>query len=170
MLVRNFVKLRKKSFEINKPDFIKAMEERNFEAMSDIYNEMMRYDDLATINASDRHIFTEILDKYTIKLPLNAFSAIKSMGKDFYYTLSDISIMYDIDNYPTEGAMTDISYDYLKSENIEADKIELTGDTITFTPMAVKTLDLNVGNIIEIEIFDDESFILSKFERQFYFN
>lgn len=52
---------------------------------------------------------------------------------------------------------------------MEADKVELTGDTMAFTPIAVKTLNLSVGDIIEIDFLDDESFVLSKVERPLVF-
>lgn len=168
--MKRFDHLQKKSYEVNRPDFYKAMEERNFDEMADIYNEMMRYDDLAATNGMDRYFFGEVLDGYVIKLPANALSFIHRMGKDFYYILTDSYILYDIDEYPVEDETTDIAFDYLKKENVEADKIVFTGDTITFTPTAVKTLNLNVGDIIVIEIFDNESFQLCKCERPFVFD
>lgn len=168
--MKRFDHLQKKSYKVNRPDFYKAMEERNFDEMADIYNEMMRYNDLAATNGMDRYFFAEILDGYKIKLPANAMSFIRRMGKDFYYILTDSYILYDIDEYPVEDETTDITFDYLKKENVEADKIVFTSDTLTLTPTAVKTLNLNVSDIIEIEIFDEESFQLSKCERPFVFD
>ena len=146
------------------------MNERNFEEMSDIYNEMMRYEDLGATDGMDKHFFTEILDGNVIKIPVTPSNIIRKTIKNFYYTLTDSSILYDIDNFPTEDETTDIAYKFLKSTSIEADKVELTDDTITLTPIAVKTLNLNVGDIIELEIFDDKSFELSKFEIPCCFN
>lgn len=168
--MKRYDHLQKKSYEVNKPDFYKAMEERNFDEMADIYNEMMRYNDLCATDGLDRFSFAEVLDGYKIKLPANALSFIRKMDKDFYYILTDSYILYDTDEYPVEDETTDITFDYLKKENVEADKVKFTGDTITFTPTAVKTLNLNVGDIIEIEIFDSESFQLSKCERPFLFD
>lgn len=168
--MKRFDHLQKKSYKINKPDFYKAMEECNFDEMADIYNEMMRYNDLCATGGMDRYFFAEILDEYVIKLPTNAIPFIHRMGKDFYYILTDSYILYDIDEYPVEDGEKDITFEYLKRENIEADKIMFTGDTISFTPIAVKTLNLSVGDIIEIEIFDNESFQLSKFERPYIFD
>ncbi len=169
-MLRKFTDLQKRSFEVNKPDFYKAMKERNYEEMADIYNEMMRYNDLAATDGLDRHFFAEVLEGYVLKIPANALSFIHRMKKDFYYVLTDSYIVYDVDDYPVEDGETDITFDYLKSENIEAEKIVFTGDTISFTPTAVKTLNLLVGDIIEIEIFDSESFQLSKFEKPFIFD
>lgn len=168
--MKRFDHLQKKSYKVNRPDFYKAMEERNFDEMADIYNEMMRYNDLCATDGLDRFSFAEILDGYAVKLPVNALSHIHRMGKNFYYVLTDSYVLYDIDEYPVEDETTDITFDYLKNDNVEADKIVFTGDTITLTPIAVKTLNLNVGDIIEIEIFDNESFQLSKCERPFVFD
>lgn len=148
--------------KLNSADFEKAIRERNFNEMSDIYNEMMHHE---TTERLDKYIFTEILDGYIIKLPIIAKSVIHSIGKDFYYVLKDNYIMYDKYRVINENHTTNIILDYLKYINMEADKVELVGDTITFTPMAIQTLKLSVGDIIEIILTDNESFELSKFER-----
>lgn len=166
--MKNFAELRKKSFEVNKPDFYKAMEERNFEEMSDIYNEMMRYSDLAATDGMDRYTFTEILDGYIVKLPFNALSAVRNIGKNFYYILTNDYILYDTDEYPTEDDTTDINFDYLKKENIEADKIVFTGDTISLTTTAIKTLNLAVGDIIKISV-DDKGFTIDKYQKPLFY-
>lgn len=72
--------------------------------------------------------------------------------------------MYDKERVINENHTTDLILNYLKSANIEADKVELVGDVITFTPMAIQTLNFFVGDIIEIDFLDNESFELSKFE------
>lgn len=41
----NLKKLQKQAFEISSPDFLRAVESRNYDEMTDCYNEMMRYDD-----------------------------------------------------------------------------------------------------------------------------
>lgn len=155
--------------KLNKADFENALRERNFDEMSDIYNEMMRCDNSEATDRMEKYIFTEVLDRYIIKFPVNAKNVIRSMGKDFYYILTNDYIMYDKDKVFNENNTTDIIIDYLKSINVEADKVELTGDTMAFTPIAVKTLNLSVGDIIEIDFLDDESFVLSKVERPLVF-
>ncbi len=165
-----FLKERKyrKSLEVNKPDFYKAMEERNFEEMSDIYNEMMRYSDLAATDGMDRYTFTEILDGYIVKLPFNALSAVRNIGKNFYYILTNDHILYDTYEYQTEYDTADIIFDYLKKENIEADKIVFISDTISLTPTAIKTLNLSVGDIIKISL-DDKSFTIVKYQKPIFY-
>ena len=163
--MRNFVDRRKKSFEINRPDFYKAMEHRNFDEMADIYNEMMRYDDLAATNGMDRYFFAEVLDGYVIKLPTNAVSFIRRMENDFYYILTDSYILYDVDEYPVKDGETDVTLNFLKQDNVEVTKAVLAGDTIPFTTTAVKTLNLSVGDIMEITLFDNDCFEICKFER-----
>lgn len=152
--------------KLNSADFEKAVRERNYNEMSDIYNEMMHH---KTTERTDKYIFTEILDGYIIKLPIIAKNVIHSIGKEFYYVLADNYIMYDKHRVINENHTTDIILDYLKSVNVEAEKVELVGDTITFTPMAIQTLELSVGDIIEIILTDNESFELSKFERPLVF-
>ena len=146
-----------------------AVRERNFNEMSDIYNEVMRYDNPTPADRMDKYVFTEVLDGYIIKFPLSAKNVIHAIGKDFYYVLTDDYILYDADIYLNEDDTTDIVLDSLKSMNVEAAKVELTGDTIAFTSMAIKTLKLSVGDIIEIDFFDNESFELSKFGGQLVF-
>lgn len=168
--MRNFVDRRKKSFEINRPDFYKAMEERNFEEMADIYNEMMRYDDLAATNGMDRHFFAEVLDGYVIKLPINALSFIHRMENDFYYILTDSYILYEVDEYPVADGENDVTLDFLKQDNVEVSKAVLAGDTISFTATAIKILNLSVGDIMEITLFDNDCFEICKFERPLLIN
>lgn len=168
--MRNFVDRRKKSFETNRPDFYKAMEERNFEEMADIYNEMMRYDDLAATNGMDRHFFAEVLDGYVIKLPINALSFIHRMENDFYYILTDSYILYEVDEYPVADGENDVTLDFLKQDNVEVSKAVLSGDTISFTATAIKTLNLSVGDIMEITLFDNDCFEICKFERPLLIN
>lgn len=163
--MRNFVDRRRKSFEINRPDFYKAMEERNFDEMADIYNEMMRYDDLAATNGMDRHFFAEVIDGYVMKLPTNALSFIRRMENDFYYILTDSYILFDVDEYPVTDNENDITLDFLKRENVEVTKVVLEGNTISLTDTAVKTLNLSVGDIMEITLFDNDCFEICKFER-----
>lgn len=163
--MRNFADRRRKSFEINRPDFYKAMEQRNFDEMADIYNEMMRYDDLAATNGMDRYFFAEVLDGYVIKLPTNAVSFIRRMENDFYYILTDSYILYDVDEYPVKDGETDVTLNFLKQDNVEVTKAVLAGDTIPFTTTAVKTLNLSVGDIMEITLFDNDCFEICKFER-----
>lgn len=45
-------------------------------------------------------------------------------------------VVKDMDD---EDSSTDITIDFLKHTNIEADKVKLTGDTTTFTPIAIKS-------------------------------
>lgn len=158
------------SIKLNKADFEKAVRERNFDEMSNIYNEVMRYDTPSPSARMEKYVFTEVLDGYVIKLPRNAKNVIHSIGKDFYYVLVDDYIMYDSNIYLNEDDTTDIVLDYLKSINVEADKVEITGDTIVFTPAAITTLDLSVGDIIEITLSDNEGFNLNKFEKPYVFD
>lgn len=68
-LLRLTRRQRQISEKLNRADFEKAVRERNFNEMSDIYNDMMRHE---TTERMDKYIFTEILDGYVIKLPIIA--------------------------------------------------------------------------------------------------
>ena len=150
--------------ELKISDFNKALNERNFDEMSNVYNEMMCYDDAGSNDIMDKHIFTEVLEGYAIKLPNNIKNTINYIGKNFYYILADGYILYEVDNCFYKDVIVDKLLDYLKTENIEANKVEIINDTITFTPTAIKTLRPSIGDIIKISLLDKTSFALNKFE------
>ncbi len=92
-------------------------------------------------------------------------SFIRRKENDFYYILTDSYILFDVDEYPVTDDENDITLDFLKQENVEVTKVVLEGNTISFTATAVKTLNLSVGDIMEITLFDNDCFEICKFER-----
>lgn len=159
--IKNFDKERKLAHKLNTPDFYRALRERNFDDMSDIYNEMTKYDGRKAREGENTCFFTEVLEGYKIKFPITAAGIIRSFGQDFYYALKDDSIGYVLN----ESLDEDIFFEDLNKENLEADRVKLTGDTITCTAKAVKTLELAVGDIIEIVICN-EAFYIKKCDNQ----
>lgn len=163
-MLKKFANLQERSFEINQPDFFKALENRDFQEMSDIYNEMMRYNGMSATNGDDIFFFTEILDGYTVKFPFIAKAKIHAFGKHFYYALAKDYVYYDINEYPDDDGEMDIVFDLFQKDFIEAEKVELTEDFVTLTPKAIKQLNLSVGDVVKIRL-DDEAFTISRYEK-----
>lgn len=161
-----FEKKQRLAYELNMPDFYHAFTERNFDEMSDIYNEMTRYNDKTVKDGENTCFFTEILDGYKIRFPITAAGIIRSFGQDFYYALKDDCIVYVINERPDEPESKDIFFEGFKSEHIETARVKFTGDVIICTPKAVKTLALTVGDIVKIITYD-ESFYIEKFNNPF---
>lgn len=165
--MRDFLKKRKRCFDINKPDFYTAIKERNFDDMADIYNEMMRYENDSRYG-DNKYFFTEILEGNLIDIPLIPGSIIRSFGKSFYCILKQESVEFELIRNFDDDEYEKLTFDYLQSECIEIKRVELTGNSIILTDKAVKQLELSVGNIIIITIFN-ESFIIEKFEKPYIF-
>lgn len=155
-------KLQKLAFEINNPDFLRAVESRNFDGMADCYNEMMRYEEFGAANDGNKYSFAEILDGYVIPLSLLAKAKIKAIGKHFYYGLKKDYVYYTLNEYPEDNDR--LVPAFFKSDFLECKKVELTESDITFTPKAAKQLKLSVGDIVRI-CFDGENIIIDKYEQ-----
>lgn len=155
-------KLQKQAFEMNNPDFLRAVANRNFDDMADCYNEMMRYDDLGSQNETDRYFFAGILDGYVISFSLIAKAKINAIGKHFYYGLAKDYIYYTLNEYPEDN--DNLVPAFLKKDLLECKKAELTESYITFTPKAVKQLKLSAGDIVKI-CFRSETIIIDKYEQ-----
>lgn len=150
------------AYELNKSDFYRAFSEHNFDEMSDIYNEITKYDDIEVKDGENTCFFTEILEGYKIKFPPVATGIIRSFGQAFYYALKDDCIVYISNECFDEIESEDIFFKDFKKENIEVAKVKITGDVITYTPKAVETLGLAVGDIVKIVICN-ESFYIEKY-------
>ncbi len=147
---------------INIFDFNVAMQERNFAYMSDIYNEMMRFE--SGDSCGDEYYFTEVMDGYNIEFPVIAQNIIRTFGRAFYYALKTDYILYDKKEDTVDKREENKIFKIYKTGSLEADRIGLTGNRITLTPKAVKTLSLSVGDMVKITILN-ESFIVEKFEQ-----
>jgi len=150
------------AYEMNNPDFLYAVEGRNFDAMADCYNEMMRYEAFGVANNGNKYFFAEVLDGYVISLSSLAKAKIKAIGRHFYYGLKKEYVYYTLDAYPEEHE--NLVPAFFKSDFLECEKVELAGDCITFTPKASKQLKLAVGDIVKL-CFEDEAIIIDKYDR-----
>ena len=150
------------AYEMNNPDFLYAVEGRNFDAMEDCYNEMMRYEEFGAANNGNKYFFAEVLDGYVIFLSSLAKAKIGAIGRHFYYGLKKEYIYYTLNAYPEDKDR--LIYDFFKNDFLECKKVELTEDCITFTPKAVKQLKLSIGDIVKI-CFEDEAIIIDKHEQ-----
>lgn len=152
-------KLQKQAFEMNNSDFLRAIEDRNFEEMADCYNEMMRYEDAGAPNDENKYAFAEISDGYVLQLPFMAKAKIKAIGKHFYYGLTEDYVCYVLNAFPEDDES--LVYDIFKDDFLECEKVTLAESTITFTPRAIKHLALSVGDIMRI-CFENETIIIDK--------
>ena len=154
-------KLQRVAYESNNPDFLRAVESRNFDAMTDCYNEMMRYEEFGEANHGNKYSFAEVLDEYAICLSLLAQAKIKAIGRHFCYGLAEDYVYYTLNKFPEEHE-SHVPV-FFKSDFFEFEKVELTESHITFTPKAVMQLELSVGDIVKI-CFDNENIIIDKYE------
>ena len=144
--------------EMSEPDFYDAMRKRDFAYMSDIYTEIMWYQ----YSCKDQYFFTEVLEGSMIRLPPVLKGVIQAVGKNFYYLLEEEdTIVYLLNKILSDE---DAAYDYLKTTCMESDRVELDGNFIKFTDKAVKRLKLSVGDIMQITLYEDGSFIIFKLE------
>lgn len=164
--MKDFEKKQELAYELNMQNFYHAFRERNFDEMSDIYNEMTKYNDKEVRDGENTCFFTEILDGYKIKFPITAAGIVRSFGQDFYYALNDDCIDYIANESPDDFEGSGLFFETLKSEHLEADRVKLTGDTVTCTAKAVKVLALAVGDIIKILIYD-KAFSIQKYDNLF---
>ena len=155
-------KIQKQAFEINSTDFFRAVQKRNFEDMTDCYNEMMRHEEFGAANNGNKYFFAEVLDGYVIFLSSLAKAKIGAIGRHFYYGLKKEYVYYTLDAYPEEHE--NLVPAFFKNDFLECKKVELTEDCITFTPKAVKQLKLSIGDIVKI-CFEDEAIIIDKHEQ-----
>lgn len=161
--MEDLTKLQKQARETNNPDFLRAVENRNFDDMADCYNEMMRYETAESQDEEDKYSFAEILDGYVIRLSLIARAKIKAMGRHFYYGLAEDYICYTVNQFPEDDDEDDLVYELFKEDFLECKKVELTENEIKFTKRAVKQLRLSVGDIVKI-LFNEGIMSIDKYE------
>ncbi len=147
---------------MNSPDFLRAVESRNFDDMADCYNEMMRYEETGQANDGNKYSFAEVLDGYVIHLSFVAKAKVKAIGKHFHYGLAEDYIFYAWNESPEDDDSLEPAF--FINDFLEYKKVELTESYITFTPKAVKQLRLSVGDIMKIW-FDDEIIIIDKYKQ-----
>jgi len=154
-------KLQSVAYEINNPDFLRAVENWNFDEMADCYNEIMRYEKFSAENHGNKYSFVEILDGYVMHLSLFAKAKIRAIGRHFYYGLAKDYVYYMLNEYPEDN--DSLVPAFFKDDFLECERVELTEGTIIFTPKAAKQLKLSVGDIVKI-CFEDETVIIDKYE------
>ncbi len=161
--MKDLTKLQKQAFETNNDDFLRAVENRDFDDMADCYNEMMRYETVEAQDEEDKYSFAEILDGYVIRLSLITRVKIKAMGTHFYYGLAEEYICYTVNQFPQDDDEDDLVYELFKEDFLECKKVELTENEMKFTKRAVKQLKLSVGDVVRIW-FNEGIMSIDKYE------
>lgn len=146
-----------------KLDFYAALQDRRYSDMSDIYNEVMRFSSPDGTELGEEVFFTEVRDGNLIELPEFPKGVIHRSGKDYYYLLKEDTVEYLSNEFP--GDKRDLAFDFLKEESIEAKKLKFDGNAV-LDKKAMKQLELSIGDIVKITLFDD-SVIIKKFQPSF---
>lgn len=163
-MANNTAKL-KRTIKNHTEDFYMALENRNFDDMADIYNEMFRYSPNDGSERAENTYFSELGENNIIELPLTPKSLLKKMDDNFYYFLKDNSIQYVANEYEDDDK--EIFFNDYSKECIEAKKIKKPS-VIKVSSVAKKHLDLKIGDIVEITLLGD-SIIIEKLKRPYGF-
>ncbi len=151
----DYVKKQWQKYKMHKADFYRALSERNFDEMADIYTEIRRCDSLFEGETQNTHFFAEVLEGYQVKIPMIAVNVIRSFGEDYYCILNGGIVNYSFVEIPNEEEEEDDRVlECFRLDYKEAFKGKLTGDVITLTEKAVQNLRLSMGDIVEITVSD----------------
>ena len=150
--------------QIFESECLQAAMRRDYREMADIYEEMDRltsYEDINEfaltdsniegdeVNLPSQYCFVEILPGNKIVFPAKALDYIRHFDSLEEENIKLVAVDKELgDKY------NNLIYDFFKDDGIDTRTVELT-DTFILDGLAMKTLELRVGDILKIWLLND---------------